>query len=367
MPIDDIKVLHVIARLNIGGTARYLSHLLPELEAKNLSVLLAVGRIQTGEVEDSGLLNLRFIRIENLGRRISPIADLRAYLNLRQVVKEYKPDLIHSHTFKAGLLSRVMYFRIPKIHTFHGHLLTDPEFSNTQKKIIVNVEKILARLTRKIIVTGKQVSEDLILHRVGREDQFVSIPGESYFTNSIPREIARKALNLDDKFTILWLARVVPVKNPKLLVEVAELMPDCTFLMAGDGIELDSIKAIAPQNLNILGFIDAKNILLAGDVFLSTSLNEGIPYSILEAKSAGLPVVAVKAGALQELISDGVDGYLVEPNSVEIVKKLRKLQKDPDLLEIMSLKAKDSALTDRPEADFSIKHVELYREILNTN
>jgi glycosyltransferase involved in cell wall biosynthesis len=364
MPTGYIKVLHVIARLNIGGTARYLDRLLPELEAKNINVLLAVGRIQSGEVEDSSLSNLRFRRIENLGRRISPLADFKAYLDLRQVVKEYKPDLIHSHTFKAGLLSRIMFFRIPKVHTFHGHLLTDPEFSSTQKKIIINIEKILARFAQKLIVTGKQVSVDLIKHNVGREDQFISIPGESYFTDSIPREIARKALNLDNRFTILWLARVVPVKNPKLLVEVAGLMPDCTFLMAGDGIELDSIKLIAPPNLNILGFIDAKDILLAGDVFLSTSLNEGIPYSILEAKSAGLPIVAVKAGALHELISDGVDGFLVEPNSDEIVVKLRKLQKDPDLLESMCMKAKEAILNNSPKIDFSIKHVELYREIL---
>jgi glycosyltransferase involved in cell wall biosynthesis len=117
--------------------------------------------------------------------------------------------------------------------------------------------------------------------------------------------------------------------------------------------------------LKILGFIAAKEVLSAADIFLSTSLNEGIPYSILEAQSAGLPVVAVKAGALPEIISEGVNGYLVEPNAEKIVAKLMELRANPKLLEEMSLAARESVSSEDSCRTLSTRHIELYRRISN--
>ena len=367
MPTEKLKVLHVIARFNIGGTARYLGVLLPELEARNSNSKLLVGRVQQGEVEDSSLVNLNFARIESLGRRINFIADMKSYFRIRRIVKDYRPHLIHSHTFKAGMLCRLMYFRIPKVHTFHGHLLTDPEFSKHQMKAIVNIERFLAIFAKKLIVTGWSVATDLLAIGVGRPNQYVSIPGESHLSGLLQRKVARKNLGLSNEFTILWSARVVPVKNPKLLVQVAKLMPDCIFLMAGDGIELDAIIESGPHNLKILGFVDLREIITAADVFLSTSLNEGIPYSILEAQSVSLPVVAVKAGALSEIIKDGVNGYLVGPNADEIVSRIEKLRASPELIESMKSSSLATSLTNHSKTSFSERHIELYREVLSTN
>jgi glycosyltransferase involved in cell wall biosynthesis len=364
MPTENFRVLHVIARFNIGGTARYLSNLLPELKTNNLETLLAVGRIQAGEVEDSSLSKLHHERVESLGRRISLSDDVKAYFKLRRVVGQYRPDVIHTHTFKAGLLGRLMYFNIPKVHTYHGHLLTDPEFSKSQIKVILKIEKSLAIFTKKLIVTGQQIALDLLNKGVGRSSQYLSIPGESRLTNVVSRQIARRRLGLSDEFTILWSARVAAVKNPKLLVEVARLLPKCEFLMAGDGLELDSIKLSAPSNLKILGFIDIGDILMAGDVFLSTSLNEGIPYSILEAQSVGLPTVAVNAGALAEIIFDGVNGFLVKPDAKEIVNKLMELMASSEKLRSMSLEAKRSVFREQPHKSFAAEHIEVYRTIL---
>jgi len=351
--------------MNIGGTARYLSNLLPDLNSKQVDTLLAVGRVQKGEVEDSNLANLNFSRIESLGRRISLSEDIKAYFKLRRVVKDYRPDVIHTHTFKAGILCRLMYHTIPKVHTFHGHLLTDPEFSKVQRKVIVNIERLLALLTRRIVVTGAQVATDLLSLRIGNANKYVSIPGQIYSISLLPRESARKNLGLGDKFTVLWSARVVPVKNPKLLVQVARLLPECKFIMAGDGVDLDSIIEIAPHNLKILGFVDVKDILLAADVFLSTSLNEGIPYSILEAQSINLPVIAVRAGALSEIIRDGVNGYLVNPNAEEIVSKIKNLKRSPEVVERLKSSSRDISLGKQSEISFSSKHVDLYRQVLN--
>jgi glycosyltransferase involved in cell wall biosynthesis len=364
MHTDKPRVLHVIARFNIGGTARYLIQLLPNLEAKQIDSLLAVGTVQAGEIEDTFLTKLNFKRIESLGRKLSIRKDLKAYLELRKIVKEFKPNIIHSHTFKAGLLCRLMFFKIPKIHTFHGHLLTDPEFSKFQLKAIIRIERFLARRTHKLIVTGNQVGFDLLERDVGKKNQYISIPGVSYALNCLSREIARSKLHLGDSFTILWVARVVPVKNPKLLVEVAINMPECVFLMAGDGSEMQLIREMAPPNLKILGFTDVREVLKAGDLFLSTSLNEGIPFSILEAQEAGLPIVAVKAGALTEIVKDGVDGYLVEASAAEIVKIIDKLRSDRKMLTKLGSNQK-SKHDENGYTDFISIHSGLYEETLS--
>ncbi len=364
MPTETLRILHVIARFNIGGTARYLANLLPELESQNLDTKLAVGRVQEGEIEDSSLAKLNTVRVESLGRRINLVGDTRSYVRLRRIIREYKPDVIHSHTFKAGVLCRLMHFGIPKVHTFHGHLLTDPEFSRFQIRLIVFFERFLALFTRKLLVTGQQVATDLLAVRIGTADQYVSVPGQIQAFSALPREIARKNLGLVAEFTILWSARVAPVKNPKLLVEVARMMPECAFIMAGGGIELESIISTAPENLRILGFVEVRELLLAADVFLSTSLNEGIPYSILEAQSVGLPVVAVRAGALSELISDGVNGYLVDSNSIEIVEKIRSIQTNPQFHSSMKVPAKESVKPELEPYNFAQSHLDVYREIL---
>lgn len=363
MNTKKVRVLHVIARFNIGGTARYLSHLLPILDKEKFETLLVVGGVQLGEVEDSRLFDMKFVRIEHLGRRINLLKDIRSYLALRRVVKEFNPHIIHTHTFKAGVLGRLCFFRIPKIHTFHGHLLTDPEFSKFAKRIIVRVERRLARLTNTLVVTGEQVAKDLLDVGVGKKTQYLSIPGGILPMQLLTRNESRHRLNLKNEFTVLWMGRVAPVKNPDLLLQVAKKMPKVVFILAGDGILLETIKKNAPSNVKTLGFVNPKNVLSAGDVFLSTSMNEGISYSILEAQSAGLPVVAVNVGALSEIVSDAVHGYLVEPTVENIVDKLSELQTDRELLERMSLAASESDSGEYFFRTLSTKHKELYERL----
>jgi glycosyltransferase involved in cell wall biosynthesis len=247
------------------------------------------------------------------------------------------------------------------VHTFHGHLLTDPEFSITRKKINILIEKFLSRLTQKLIVTGKQVAIDLLAKGVGKPDQYVSIPGVSQLANIVPREMARSNLKLGDEFVIIWSARVVPVKNPRLLVEVANLLPEFQFLMFGDGVELDLIRTLAPPNLKIYGFIPINTVLTAADIFLSTSFNEGIPYSILEAQSVGIPILATHAGALSELIKDGVNGYLVEPEAKTIAEKLLEIKNNPELLDGMKLNVRNN--TNENDKIFTISHIDLYQNL----
>ena len=364
MPTEKARVLHVIARYNVGGTARYLNNLLPQLSSE-VDTLLAVGHVQGNEIEDSSLEKIDFIRIENLGRRIEIIDDFRAYLQLRRAVKSFKPQIIHSHTFKAGVLCRLMFFKIPKVHTFHGHLMSDPEFSRRALQVIINIERRLAKLTKRIITVGEQVTKDLLAVGVGKPSQYVSIASEGAKLSFLSRSESREKLNIDlGTPVVLWMARMAPVKNPGLALEVARLLPEVNFLMAGGGDLFVETKANAPKNVLLLGWVDAAEVIPAADIFLSTSLNEGIPYSLIEVQSCGIPIVAVDSGAVNELITDGVSGVLSKPDPNEIALKLKSLLNDKPRKASMGLAAREQreVISDKPL--MAEAHKTIYEKIL---
>ena len=165
-----MKVLHLIARMNVGGTARYLTMLDAGLNANGIESSIATGFVQGAEAEDPSLQTVNLHRISHLGRAINPIADHRAYKEFRELVSIEKPDIIHSHTFKAGLIARARKKTLIKaagkdikfVHTFHGHLLDDPEFKGVKKDIIIAIERALAKRTDKLITVGQRVSDELL-------------------------------------------------------------------------------------------------------------------------------------------------------------------------------------------------------------
>jgi glycosyltransferase involved in cell wall biosynthesis len=361
MPTEKPRVLHVIARFNVGGTARYLDNLLPGL-AEHFETLLAIGHVQGREIEDSRLEKLNFVRIEHLGRKISPIQDFQAYLELRRSVKQFKPQIIHSHTFKAGVLARLMFFRIPKVHTFHGHLMSDPEFSRLALQVIINFERWLAKVTRKLITVGEQVSKDLLQVGVGKPHQYISIASEGQGLNFASRKDARTALNIHlEAPVVLWMARMAPVKNPSLALEVAGLLPNVTFLMAGGGELFDQIEDQAPTNVRLLSWVDAADVIPAADVFLSTSLNEGIPYSLLEVLSAGVPIIAVKSGAIAEVIENGLNGFLTSREPTEIAEEVINLLSNPELRQVVGNNSRESSVLRFQTKKSALTHVSIYK------
>jgi glycosyltransferase involved in cell wall biosynthesis len=364
MPTGKLRVLHVIARYNVGGTARYLNNLIPQLSS-DVDSLLAVGHVQGHEIEDSSLEKIEFIRIENLGRRIKIIDDFRAYLQLRKVVKNFKPQIIHSHTFKAGVLSRLMFLRIPKVHTFHGHLMSDPEFSKRALQVIINIERQRAKLTKRIITVGEQVTKDLLNVGVGKKSQYVSIASEGAKLSFLSRNDARRLMNLDQNVpVILWMARMAPVKNPTLALEVAKLLPEVVFLMAGGGDLFEETKANAPSNVLLLGWVDAEEVIPVADVFLSTSLNEGVPYSLIEVQSCGIPIVAVNSGAIAELITDGVTGILTTIEPQQVAQEILALISNPEKAREISQSARDSNSASTSVQKMAPAHLNLYQQIV---
>jgi hypothetical protein len=136
-----MKVLHVIARMNVGGTARYIEELIDGATEFGYEAELATGYVQGQEIESSGFNKKSTHRIAHLGRKISLLNDLRAYFELKKVIAIVRPDILHSHTFKAGLLARQVPGNFKRVHTFHGHLFEDQSFSAIQKFAILRADK----------------------------------------------------------------------------------------------------------------------------------------------------------------------------------------------------------------------------------
>ena len=178
-----MKVLHIIARMNVGGTARYLTMLSNGLEAHGIESAIATGFVQGAEAEDPSVTSVKLHRINHLGRAINPIADRRAMQEIANLINTEKPDIVHSHTFKAGLLVRAQSKKLLKqnpnlkfIHTFHGHLLDDPEFSGNKKSAIIFLERAMAKRSHKLITVGQRVADELLQNEIGNVNQFENIP-----------------------------------------------------------------------------------------------------------------------------------------------------------------------------------------------
>ena len=359
-----MRVLHVIARLNVGGTARYITRLAEELPKHKVETFVATGYVQGSEQEDPSAKNLKVIRIPSLGRQFNPIKDHFAFKQLLKVVKEVKPDILHTHTFKAGFIARMRTEEINKaagkrvkfVHTFHGHLFDDPEFSGIKSSIITSLERRFAKRTDAIITVGAQVGKELLERRIGKQKQFTNIP-PGVEPLRIPKAKPRK------KITVGWIARVTGVKNPLRGLEIAKLFPDAQFLIAGGGDMLEQVKAQAPRNTKILGWMDAAKLCADSDIILSTRENEGMPIALIEAQLASKPVVATNVGGVAEVVINNKTGFVTRKITEDLAKALEKLINSKPLRT-----AQGKAATAHATKAFSVEkmikaHVSLYKKL----
>ena len=361
-----MRVLHVIARLNVGGTARYITQLANELPKHGIETFVATGFVQGAEREDESAQSIDLIRIPSMGRSINPIKDHFARKQLDTIIAEVKPDIIHTHTFKAGYVIRMKKQAVPVIHTFHGHLLDDPEFSGVKSKIIIALERKFAKNSAKLVTVGRRVADELLEQKIGQRNQFVNIPPGVVAIDVTPKQQALKNLNLEDDGTPIvgWIARVTGVKNPMRALEVADALPDTRFVMAGGGDLLEQVKATAPANVSVLGWAEAADLFGAADIILSTSENEGMPVALIEAQLAGKPVVATDVGSVSEVILNHETGIVTNKNAGSIASAVESLVIDKTKREEMGRLA-----IARAHALFSVErminaHIELYKSIV---
>jgi glycosyltransferase involved in cell wall biosynthesis len=248
-----VKILQVIARVNRGGTARWLGELVSGLRSNGHEVLLAAGYVQKGETEDQIFSELDGIRIENLGRSISILSDLKSIFEVRKILVDMKPDLINTHTAKAGLIGRLAAASIFKdkpaiVHTYHGHLLYG-YFPKWKSRILNVVEKYLASFSDVLIAAGDKVKGDLCDVGIGKENQyFVVRPGIDIGTIESKTTVRSKMGFSNEAIIVGWLGRLAPIKRPERVIEIAKELKDLIFIIGGDGERQTSLEKDLPKN-----------------------------------------------------------------------------------------------------------------------
>lgn len=314
-------VVHVIARMNVGGPAAILVELLEHLPDQSL----LTGEVERGEADH---LTLRSpgtpaTRVPGLGRSPRAGDDVRALTFLTRELRRRRPDVVHTHTAKAGALGRVAARAagVPAVvHTFHGHLLHG-YFSPSVTRAVVATERLLARASDRLVAVGEQVRDDLLDARIGRAEQYVVIaPGIGVRTPPT-RAQARALLGVDGP-VVASVGRLIAIKRPDRLLAVARLLPDVTFLVAGEGPLLAPTRAAAPPNVRFLGWRgDVEVVHAAADAALLTSDNEGMPVSLIEAALCGTPAVSTDAGSAREVVT----GEVVGPDPSQLAAAVRRV------------------------------------------
>lgn len=343
-----MKILRIIARLNVGGPARHVIWLTEGLKDSGYDTLLAAGVVPPGEDDMSYLATaagvVPFV-IPEMSREISPKDAVTTWKLFRLMLRE-RPDLVHTHTAKAGTVGRVagvMYRWLtpaaligkPRpcrfVHTYHGHVFHS-YYGRLKTRLFLAIERSLARLiTDRIVVIGEQQRREINeVFRVGRREQFVVIPlglDLNTFANwQERRPRLRKELGADDDTTLVGIVgRLTEIKNHRLFLHAAAMLKQAggsraRFVIIGDGNLRDELETQAKslkldEDVLFLGTrTDPEDFYPALDIVALTSLNEGTPLTLIEAMANARPIIATAVGGVVDLLGATVskaDGYAI--------------------------------------------------------
>jgi glycosyltransferase involved in cell wall biosynthesis len=307
-----VRILHLVARLNDGGPARVIGRLAAAHAAAGHEVQVLAGACGPDErdIGDEVLPGL-VERVGGLGRSLSPLHDLRAAGALLGRLRGLTPDLVHTHTAKAGAIGRLAcrLLGIPCLHTYHGHVLHG-YWPRPVHAAFAMAERLCAGNAWHHALTPGQLHELRDLHGIGRRARWAWLPPP--VPRIEPVSAAWHARLPADLPRVLWLGRLAPVKDPGLwLATVAALnrIRPVHAVMCGDGAlrqEAEAQAAALGVSATWTGFVHAGEALGCADLLLMSSRNEGLPLSAIEAAGAGVPVVAPAVGGLADAARWGV-------------------------------------------------------------
>jgi len=357
---ERIRILRVIARMNVGGPARIVADLMDDLDPERYEQRLLIGRVATDEVDELELRPRSFpvTRIEGLGRAPNALADPRAIARVTSEVRAFRPHIVETHTAKAGVVGRLAAVagRAPAtVHVFHGHLLHG-YFSPSVTRAVVTVERLLALRTTRLVSVGRHVRDELLAAHIGRADQYSVIAPGVAIPEAVDRTAARERLELDQSGVVVaFVGRLAGVKRPdrfaRVIERVAGKRADVRFVVAGDGSGIGELRRTVDASSHLRGRVrllgwypDVAAVYAASDLVLLTSDNEGMPLSLIEAAAAGRPSVATRVGSTDEVIVDGVTGYACAVDDDALAAAVLRLCDDPSLREQMGRAARDDAV-----------------------
>jgi len=377
---SPIRVMRIIARMNVGGPAVQVSGLMRGFDSTEFDHRLYTGfcAIDESDYLDSVATDVKANRIEGLGRRVSLSGDIKAFLSLVKAIHEFKPHIIHTHTAKAGFLGRlaslVSFHKSVRVHTFHGHLLNG-YFGWFKRTLVIIAEKFLALITEQLLAVGDKVRQDLLEAGIGTKEKFGLMPPGLAIGNLPSKNDALTFFGLNnERLQCAFIGRVTQIKRPdRFLDAVSEIKKRnlcLDFFIAGDGELLKVCRErIIAENLpvTVLGWqSNIEKVLSAADIVVLTSDNEGTPLSLIQAGMAGLPVVSTSVGSVPEVVLDHVTGLITSPDVQEIADALEKLVSDKALRAQLGNAAQDFTLTNFGVNRLVHDHEELYKMLLSS-
>ena len=393
------KVLRIINRFNLGGPTYNVAYLSKYMSDEFETLLVGGAKDSTEESSNFIVenLGLKHVIVEEMLREIDIKNDFTAFRKLKKIIREFKPDIVHTHASKAGTLGRLAAAScgVPIIvHTFHGHVFHS-YFGKLKTTFYKNIERYLAKKSTAIIAISEIQKKELVeIHKICTAEKVKVIPlgfdlSKFHENMEVKRESFRIKYNLaEDEIAISIIGRLVPVKNHALFLEGLKIVSTKTSkkiraFIVGDGEDRQKIEAKATE-LNIK-FIDGTqtnenalltftswikeiDVVLAGsDIIALTSYNEGTPVSLIEAQAANKPIVSTNVGGIENVVIENQTALLCENNQlIQFSEALFRLIEDENLRNSMSEKGWNH-VKDTFHYTRLVKDMEnLYKELLKS-
>ena len=291
-------------------------------------------------------------------------------------IRTFKPQVIHTHTAKAGFLGRIASIvslqPSIRVHTFHGHLLNG-YFGSFKRSLVVIAEKSLEIFTDQLLAVGDKVRQDLLQAGIGSKEKFGLMPPGLSIGVLPTKSESQESFGLSDgRLQCAFIGRVTQIKRPDRFLDVVSEIKkrgvDLDFFIAGDGELLEACRErITNENLPVavLGWqSDIEKVLSAADIVVLTSDNEGTPLSLIQAGMAGLPVVTTNVGSVPEVVLDGATGLVISLEVQELANALEELVRDKNLRAELGAAAQEFTLAHFGVQRLVNDHEELYKKLL---
>lgn len=351
--IGGKKILYLITQSKYGGAQKYLLDL-AEYFGHDNEIVIAVGDKKAPDdyfFEQAKKLNVRVVVLNHLVRGISLVQAYEALWEIRKLLRNEQPDIMHINSSMAGVVGSLaawLYHFDPLnkivrvVYTAHGFVFNEP-LTFWRKQMYIFLEKFSASFKAAIITVSEYDKIAGLKHKIAPAGRFVVIPNGLDYSSMVflPRAQARQELGLpsgDGHFVFGVLASLYPTKGLPYLLrafhEVQQLRPQIALVIMGQGPESESLKNLISQlqlekKVTITYRPLAWPYLKAFDSYVLSSVKEGFPFSLLEAAAAGLPVIATKVGGLPEIIDSEATGIIVPAADVSaLAKAMEQLMTD---------------------------------------
>lgn len=375
---SPIRVMRIIARMNIGGPAVQLTGLMRGFNKVEFDQRLFSGNCSVGEADylETVATDIKAQRIQGLGRSVRPTNDFLALISLIREIRTFKPHIIHTHTAKAGFLGRLAslmsFYPSIRVHTFHGHLLNG-YFGEAKRRLVILAERFMSLFTHQLLAVGERVRQDLLAEHIGKFDKFGLMPPGLELGKLSEKEVAKAHYGLSTaNLHCAFIGRVTQIKRPDrfldVVAEIKKRRVNMEFFIAGDGELLAYCRErITNEKLpvKVLGWeSNIERVLSAADMVILTSDNEGTPISLIQAGMASLPVVTTNVGSTPEIVLNGKTGYVTGLSVLEIADALEDLSEDISLRLKMGSAAKEFTLANYGVNRLVHDHEQLYKKLI---